>query len=58
MVHPIRFSVKNVKSKVSQFPIFIKFYETDSKVSTRDAVEKQADRRAIKIFNILSELKF
>ena len=30
-------------------------HENDSKVSTRDAVEKQADRRAIKIFNILSE---
>ena len=45
-------------SDISDFKIFMKIHENDSKVSTRDAVEKQADRRAIKIFNILSELKF
>ena len=41
-----------------QILTFLNLHENDSKVSTRDAVEKQADRRAIKIFNILSELKF
>ena len=47
-----------VKFQILTFLIFMIFRENDSKVSTRDAVEKQADRRAIKIFNILSELKF